>query len=57
MKKKESKLLLDEKKECEVGTIGYVFDFFHKQGRPIPVNLEINANRFKCANHLNIEMK
>lgn len=47
MKNKESNMFLDEKKECEVGTIGYVFDFFYKQGRPIPKNLEINAHRFK----------
>lgn len=41
-----------EREDAEEGTIGFIFDYYRKQGKTIPQNAEINADKFKAQSKL-----
>ena len=51
-KSTKPKLTFIEREDAEEGTIGFIFDYYRKQGKTIPQNAEINADKFKAQNKL-----
>lgn len=51
-KSTKPKFILTEREDAEEGTIGFIFDYYRRQGKTIPQNAEINADKFKAQNKL-----